>query len=63
MRITKKNLQNQPDYEEFIDFLIQEVFIRHEDDETDDVDGMMNEAYKLATVKNYKLWVNDELEF
>ena len=63
MRITKKNLPNQTDYEEFIDFLIQEVFIRHEDDETDDVDGMMEEAYKLATVKNYKLWVNDELEF
>ena len=63
MRITKKNLPNQTDYEEFINFLVQEVFIRHEDDETDDVDGMMEEAYKLATVKNYKLWVNDELEF
>ena len=63
MRITKKNLPNQTDYEEFIDFLIQEIFIRHEDDETDDVDGMMEEAYKLATVKNYKLWVNDELKF
>lgn len=63
MRITKKNLPNQTDYEEFIDFLIQEVFIRHEDEEDDDVDGMMEEAYKLATVKNYKLWVNDKLEF
>lgn len=63
MRITKKNLQNQTDYEEFIDFLIQEVFIRHEDDETDNVDDLMEEAYKLATVKNYKLWVNDELAF
>lgn len=63
MRLTKKNLPNQPDYEEFIDFLIQEVFIRHEDEETDDVDSMMEEAYKLATVKNYKLWINDELAF
>lgn len=63
MRITKKNLQNQTDYEEFIDFLIQEVFIRHENEENDDVDGMMEEAYELATVKNYKLWVNDELTF
>jgi len=63
MRITKKNLQNQSDYEEFIDFLIQEVFIRHENEENDDVDGMMEEAYGLATVKNYKLWVNDELTF
>lgn len=63
MRITKNNLLNQPDYEDFIDFLIQEVFIRHEDDENDDVDGMMEEAYKLATVKNYKLWLNDELVF
>lgn len=63
MRITKKNLPNQPDYEEFIDFLIQEVFIRHEYDEYDDVDGMIEEAYQLATVKNYKLWLNDELTF
>ena len=63
MRITKKNLQNQSDYEEFIDFLIQEVFIRHENEENDDVEGMMEEAYGLATVKNYKLWVNDELTF
>lgn len=63
MRITNKNLQNQTDYEEFIDFLIQEVFIRHENEEDDDVDGMMEEAYELATVKNYKLWVNDELTF
>lgn len=63
MRITKKNLQNQTDYEEFIDFLIQEVFIRHEDEENDDVDDMMEEAYELATVKNYKLWLNDELTF
>ena len=63
MRITKKNLQNQSYYEEFIDFLIQEVFIRHENEENDDVDGMMEEAYGLATVKNYKLWVNDELTF
>ena len=63
MRITKKNLPNQTDYEEFIDFLIQEVFIRHEDEEDDDVDGMVEEAYKLATVKNYKLWLNDKLEF
>ena len=63
MRITKKNLPNQTDYEEFIDFLIQEVFIRHEDEEDDDVDGMIEEAYKLATVKNYKLWLNDKLEF
>ena len=63
MRITKKNLPNQTDYEEFINFLIQEVFIRHEDEESDDVDGMMEEAYKLATVKNYKLWLNDKLEF
>ena len=63
MRITKKNLPNQPDYEEFMDFLIQEVFIIHEDEEHDDVDGMMEEAYKLATVKNYKLWINEELEF
>lgn len=50
MRITKKNLPNQPDYEEFMDFLIQEVFIRHEYDEYDDVDGMIEEAYQLATV-------------
>ena len=63
MRITKKNLPNQPDYEEFMDFLIQEVLIRHEYDEYDDVDGMMEEAYELATVKNYKLCVNDELTF
>ncbi len=66
MRIAKKNLPNQPDYEEFMDFLIQEVFIRHEYDEYDeydDVDGMMEEAYELATVKNYKLWINDELTF
>lgn len=63
MRITKKNLQNQTYYEEFIDFLIQEVFIRHEDEENDNVDDMMEEAYELATVKNYKLWVNDELTF
>lgn len=63
MRITKKNLQNQTDYEEFIDFLVQEVFIKHEDEENDDVDSMMEEAYKLATVKNYKLWVKDELNF
>lgn len=63
MRITKKNLPNQPDYEEFIDFLIQEVFIRHEDEENDDVDDMMEEAYELATVKNYKLWINDKLTF
>lgn len=63
MRITKKNLQSQPDYEDFIDFLIQEVFIRHEDDENDNVDELMEEAYKLATVKNYKLWLNDELVF
>lgn len=55
MRLTKKNLPNQPDYEEFIDFLIQEVFIRHEDEETDDVDGMMEEAYKLATVKKLQI--------
>ena len=63
MKITKKNLQSQPNFEEFMDFLIQEVFIRHEDEEGDDVDGMMEEAYKLATVKNYKLWLNDKLEF
>ena len=51
MKITKKNLQSQPDFEEFMDFLIQEVFIRHEDEEGDDVDGIMEEAYKLATLK------------
>ena len=63
MRITKKNLPNQPDYEEFMDFLIQEVCIRPENLENDDVDDMMEQAYKLATVKNYKLWINEELEF
>ena len=63
MRITKKNLPNQPDYEELMKYLIKEVFIRHEYEEYDDVDGMMEEAYKLATVKNYKLWMEEELEF
>ena len=63
MRITKKNLPNQPDYEEFIDFLIQEVCIRPENVENDDVDDMMEQAYRLATVKNYKLWLDGELEF
>lgn len=63
MKITKKNLKDQPDFEYFMDFLIQEVFIRHEDEENNDVDDMMEEAYKLATVKNYKLWLDDELIF
>lgn len=63
MRITKKNLSSQPDYEEFMEFLIQEVFMKHEDKGNDDVDDMMEEAYELATVKNYKLWLNDELVF
>lgn len=62
IRITKKNLSSQPDYEEFMEFLIQEVFIGHEG-ENDDVDDMMEGVYKLATVKNYKLWLNDELVF
>lgn len=57
MKITKKNLQSQPDFEEFMDFLIQEVFIRHEDEEGDDIDGMMEEAYKLATVKKLQIVV------
>ncbi len=63
MRLTKMNLPFQPDYDEFMDYLVQEVFIRHEDEENDDVDEMMEEAFSLATVKNYKLWLNDELEF
>lgn len=63
MRITKKNLKDQCYYEDFMEFLIQEVFIQHENEETDNVDDMMEEAYKLATVKNYKLWLNDELNF
>lgn len=63
MRITKKNLKDQCYYEDFMEFLIQEIFIQHENEETDNVDDMMEEAYKLATVKNYKLWLNDELNF
>lgn len=59
MRITKKNLSSQPDYGEFMDFLIEEVYTKQEND---DVDDMMEEAYKLATVKNYKLWLNDDLQ-
>lgn len=59
MRITKKNLSSQPDFEEFMDYLIEEVYTQQEND---DVDSMMEEAYKLVTVKNYKLWLNGELE-
>lgn len=59
MRITKKNLSSQPDFEEFMNYLIEEVYTQQE---SDDVDDMMEEAYKLATVKNYKLWLNDDLQ-
>ena len=59
MRITKKNLSSQPDFEEFMDYLIEEVYTQQE---SDDVDDMVEEAYKLATVKNYKLWLKGELE-
>ncbi|MFQ9298955.1 MAG: hypothetical protein ACLR4X_11225 [Clostridia bacterium] len=59
MRITKKNLSSQPDFEEFMNFLIEEVYSQLENDNVDD---MMEDAYKLATVKNYKLWLNGDLE-
>ena len=60
MRITKANLQNQYYYEDFENFLLQEVYIKFED--IDDIDEIMEQVYKLATVKNYKLWLNDDLQ-
>ena len=60
MRITKANLQNQYYYEEFENFLLQEVYIKFED--IDDIDEIMEQVYKLATPKNYKAWLNDDLQ-
>ena len=60
MRITKANLKDQYYYEEFENFLLQEVYIKFED--IDDIDEIMEQVYKLATVKNYKLWLNDDLQ-
>ena len=60
MRITKANLQNQYYYEEFENFLLQEVYIKFGD--IDDIGEIMEQVYKLATVKNYKLWLNDDLQ-
>ena len=60
MRITKANLKDQYYYEEFENFLLQEVYIKFGD--IDDIDEIMEEVYKLATVKNYKLWLNDDLQ-
>ena len=60
MRITKANLKDQYYYEEFENFLLQEVYIKF--GELDDIDEIMEEVYKLATVENYKLWLNDDLQ-
>ena len=60
MRITKANLQNQYYYEDFENFLLQEVYIKFED--IDDIDEIMEQVYKLATPKNYKAWLNDDLQ-
>ena len=60
MRITKANLKDQYYYEEFENFLLEEVYIKFVD--IDDIDEIMEEVYKLATVKNYKLWLNDDLQ-
>ena len=60
MRITKANLQNQYYYEEFENFLLQEVYIKFED--IDDIDEIMEQVYKLATPKNYKAWLKDDLQ-
>ena len=58
MRITKANLKDQYYYEEFENFLLQEVYIKF--GELDDIDEIMEEVYKLATPKNYKAWLNDD---
>ena len=60
MRITKANLKDQYYYEEFENFLLEEVYIKFVD--IDDIDEIMEEVYKLATVKNYKAWLNDDLQ-
>ena len=60
MRITKANLKEQYYYEEFENFLLQEVYVKFGD--IDDIDEIMEQVYKLATVKNYKLWLNDDLQ-
>lgn len=60
MRITKANLKDQYYYEEFENFLLQEVYVKFGD--IDDIDEIMEQVYKLATVKNYKLWLNDDLQ-
>ena len=60
MKITKKNLRDQYYYEEFENFLLQEVYIKFGD--IDDIGEIMEQVYKLATVKNYKLWLNDDLQ-
>ena len=60
MRITKANLKDQYYYEEFEKFLLQEVYIKFED--IDDIDEIMEQVYKLATPKNYKAWLNDDLQ-
>ena len=60
MRITKKNLQKQYYYEEFENFLLEEVYIKFGD--IDDIDEIMEQVYKLATPKNYKAWLNDDLQ-
>ena len=60
MRITKANLKDQYYYEEFENFLLQEVYVKFEN--IDDIDEIMEEVYKLATPKNYKAWLNDDLQ-
>ena len=60
MRITKANLKEQYYYEEFENFLLQEVYVKFGD--IDDIDEIMEQVYKLATVKNYKLWLNNDLQ-
>ena len=60
MRITKANLKEQYYYEEFENFLLQEVYIKFED--IDDIDEIMEQVYKLSTPKNYKAWLNDDLQ-
>ena len=60
MRITKANLKEQYYYEEFENFLLQEVYVKFGD--IDDIDEIMEQVYKLATPKNYKAWLNDDLQ-
>ena len=60
MRITKANLKEQYYYQEFENFLLQEVYVKFGD--IDDIDEIMEQVYKLATPKNYKAWLNDDLQ-